>query len=129
MIMGRRTSIFALALAVALAAAPSAALAEETGWLTGYKALTAFRKLERQAMMPVKVQCRDSNKRGLDLWETEYNITVTARPAGLRYYWAVGDAFGPTRIKAEKQGYRQVSLSQYKRQKSGLTIRCAIWHK
>jgi hypothetical protein len=125
--MGWKTGTLATAIAVVLAV--PAARAEETGWLTGYKALMAFRKLERQGLMPVKVQCRDSNKRGLDLWETEYNVTVTARPPGLRYYWAVGDAFGPTRLKAEKQGYRQVSLSQYKRQKSGLTIRCAIWHK
>ena len=109
--------------------APAQTFAEETGWLTGDKALAAFRKLEGQGKMPTRVQCRDSNKRGLDFWETEYNITVAKRPAGLQYYWGVGNFYGSTKLKAEKQGYRQVSLSQYKRKKSGLVVRCAIWHK
>ena len=111
------------------AAAATSAKAEETGWLTGYKALSAFRGLERQGFMPVKVQCRDSYKRGLNLWETEYNITVAKRPADRFYHWAVGDSYGRIKVKAEKEGYRQVSLSQYTRKKSGLTIRCAIWQK
>ena len=120
------TAFFA---ALFLLAVPAASFAEETGWLTGYKALSAFRKLERQGMMPTKVQCRDSNKRALDLWETEYNITVAKRPASKDYYWAVGDAYGRTRLRAEKEGYKQVSLGQYTRKKSGLTVRCAIWHR
>jgi hypothetical protein len=105
------------------------ALAEETGWLTGYAAYRAFTKLERQGFMPVKVTCRDSNKRQLDIGETEYNVTVVKRTAGTRYLWAVGSSYGQYRLKAAKEGYRQVSIDQYTRKKSGLTVRCAIWHK
>ncbi len=112
-----------------LLAAPALGVAEETGWLTGDKALAAFRRLEGQGMMPTRVQCRDSNKRGLSFWETEYNVTVAKRPANMGYYWAVGDSYGRIKAKAEKEGYRQVSLGQYTRKKSGLIVRCAIWHK
>jgi hypothetical protein len=127
MMMARLTTAF-LTAAFAMAA-PICGFAEETGWLTGDKALATFRKLEIQGLMPTRVQCRDSNKRGLDFWETEYDVTMAKRPAGLQYYWAVGNFYGNTKVKAEKLGYRQVSLSQYKRKKSGLVVRCAIWHK
>jgi hypothetical protein len=115
--------------ALLLLSAPAVGFAEETGWLTGDKALAAFRRLEGRDLMPTKVQCRDSNKRGLSFWETEYNVTVAKRPANMGYYWAVGDSYGRVKAKAEKRGYRQVSLGQYTRKKSGLVVRCAIWHQ
>jgi hypothetical protein len=105
------------------------ASAEETGWLTGYVALRTFHNFERQGYMPVKVACRDSNKRHLDVGETEYNITLVKKPAGVRYLWAVGASYGQYRLKAAKEGYRQISIGQYTRKKSGLTVRCAIWQK
>jgi hypothetical protein len=113
----------------ALSAAPAAAFAEETGWLSGYKAYAQHKQLERQGYMPVKMLCRDSHKRQLDMGETEYSISFAKNTAGTRYLWAVGSDYGMYKLKADKGGYRQVSFKQYARKKSGLIIRCAIWHK
>ena len=108
---------------------PAAALAEETGWLTGYKALTKGQSLVRQGLFPVKMACRDSNKRQLDVGETEYNVTFAKNVNGTAFLWAVGSEYGPYKRKAAKEGYRQVSYKSYVRKKSGLTVHCAIWHK
>jgi hypothetical protein len=128
--MGMSSKFTAVAFFVAaLTAVPCAALAEETGWLSGYKAYARYKQLERQGYMPVKMLCRDSYKRQLDVGETEYNISFAKNSAGTEYLWAVGSDYGMYKLKADKGGYRQVSFKQYTRKKSGLIIRCAIWHK
>jgi hypothetical protein len=108
---------------------PTSGFAEETGWLSGYNAYSRGKQLERQGFMPVRMLCRDSNKRQLDVGETEYNVTFAKNTNGTQFLWAVGSEYGPYKLKAEKEGYRQVSFKQYVRKKSGLTVRCAIWHK
>jgi hypothetical protein len=126
--MGRTAVNLAFVFA-ALAVAPLAASAEETGWLSGYKAYAKYKQLERQGYMPVKMLCRDSYKRQLDVGETEYSITFVKNANDTQYLWAVGSDYGKYRLKADKEGYHQVSFKQYTRKKSGLIIRCAIWHK
>jgi hypothetical protein len=108
---------------------PTAGFADDTGWLTGYKALAKGQSLVRQGLMPVKMACRDSNKRQLDVGETEYNISFAKNANDTAFLWAVGSEYGPYKRKAAKEGYRQVSYKSYVRKKSGLTVHCAIWHK
>lgn len=125
--MDRIVSIlFAFAVSVTI---PIAASAAETGWLSGYNAYKRGKELERQGLMPVRMLCRDSNKRQLDVAETEYNVTFAKRAAGVKFLWAVGSEYGPYKLKAAKEGYKQVSYKSYVRKKSGLTVHCAIWHK
>ena len=118
--------LFAFVVSVTI---PTAGYAEETGWLSGYNAYNRGKALERQGFMPVKMLCRDSYKRQLDVAETEYNVTFAKNTAGVKFLWAVGSEYGPYKLKADKEGYQQVSFKQYKRKKSGLVVRCAIWHK
>jgi hypothetical protein len=125
--MVRFTTVYLAAAFLLTAPAPS--FAEETGWLSGFKAYSRYKQLERQGLMPVKMLCRDSNLRQLEVAETEYNITFAKRPQGKQYLWAVGSEYGKYKLQADKEGYRQVSFRQYVRKKSRLTIRCAIWHK
>jgi hypothetical protein len=108
---------------------PTAGNAEETGWLSGYNALSKGRDLVRKGLFPVKMACRDSNKRQLDVGETEYNVTFAKNTNDTAFLWAVGSEYGPYKRKAAKEGYRQVSYKSYVRKKSGLTVHCAIWHK
>jgi hypothetical protein len=112
-----------------LLSVPTAGFAEETGWLSGYKALAKGQTLVRQGLFPVKMACRDSNKRQLDVGETEYNVTFAKNVNGTAFLWAVGSEYGPYKLRAAREGYRQVSYKSYVRKKSGLTVRCAIWHK
>jgi hypothetical protein len=108
---------------------PAPGIAEETGWLSGYKALTKGQAMVRQGLFPVKMACRDSNKRQLDVGETEYNVSFAKNVHNTAFLWAVGSDYGPYKLKAAKGGYRQVSYTSYVRKKSGLTVHCAIWHK
>jgi hypothetical protein len=107
----------------------SSALAESSGWMSGYNAYKVYRKYERDGFMPTSITCRDSKLRQLDVGETEYNVTFAKNTQDLRWYWAVGSDYGPISRKAEKEGFKRVSFGQYKRPKSGLIVRCAIWHK
>jgi hypothetical protein len=106
----------------------SGAVAESSGWMTGYKAIKVYRKYQRDGYVPTGISCRDSKLRQLDVGETEYNVTFAKNTKNLTWYWAVGNSYGPISRKAEKEGYKRVSFNQYTRPKSGLIVRCAIWH-
>lgn len=119
-----------MASAVLILLVAGAAIAQ-TGseWMTGYEAFKTLRAMESKGFMPVSITCRDSNKRGLDVGETEYKVKFVKNSNGVHYYWAVGSEYGRINLKATKEGHRRVSFAQYLRKKSGLTVRCAIWHK
>lgn len=112
---------------LSLFAAP--ACAEDSVWLRGFTAYLTVGKMGKQGFMPTSIACRDSNLKGLDVAETEYKVSYAKRPDGVKFMWAVGSEYGRYRKLAEKEGYRQVGFDQYKRKKSGLVVRCAIWHK
>jgi hypothetical protein len=107
----------------------TSAVAESSGWMSGYNAYKVYRKYQRDGFIPTAITCRDSKLRQLDLGETEYNVTFAKNTKNLRWYWAVGNSYGAISRKAEKEGYKRVSFGQFTRPKSGLIIRCAIWHK
>jgi hypothetical protein len=122
--------ILILAGAISISALGSSAMAENgTDWLTGYTAYKALVAMENKGFMPVSIACRDSNKRGLDVGETEYKVKYAKNSSDIGYLWAVGSDYGQYSVKAKKEGYRRVSFAQYTRKKSGLIVRCAIWHK
>ena len=112
-----------------VASLAGAAHAETTDWMSGYAAYKIYKKSESKGLVPSKIQCRDSLLRQLDVGETEYRVTFTDPPQRVDYLWAVGSDYGKQALKAKKEGYHQVSFNKYARKKSGLVVRCAIWHK
>ncbi len=126
--MRKRTLGLVSAMLISLVTGPAIA---ETGteWMTGYDAFKTLQSMESKGLMPVSITCRDSNKRGLDVGETEYKVKFVKNSNDVHYYWAVGSEYGRMNLQATKEGHRRVSFAQYVRMKSGLTVRCAIWHK
>lgn len=124
-----RTSFFAAVSALLSIASFPATAASDPGWMTGYSAYKALVTMENKGYMPVSIKCRDSNKRGLDVGETEYKVGYARRTNNIPYFWAVGSDYGMFDRKAKTEGYTKISFDQYKREKSGLVIRCAIWQK
>jgi hypothetical protein len=126
--MRKRTMALASAVLISMVSS-SAAGGNGSDWMSGYTAYKALVSMESKGFMPTSIACRDSNKRGLDVGETEYKVQYAKNSSNIRYLWAVGSDYGPYNLKAKKEGYRQVSVDQYARKKSGLIVRCAIWHQ
>jgi len=115
--------------ALLLGMASTAAHAETTEWMRGFKAYYAWAKQERRNITLVAVECRDTGKRGLNVADFEYRITFEARDPQTPYYWAVGSNFGKVDREARQKGYELVSYSAFRRKNSGLLVRCGVWHR
>lgn len=115
--------------ALFLAFAATSVHAETSDWMSGYQASRAWSKLKRQGHIPMAIECRDTGRRGLHVGELEYRITTAKLGDRLHWMWAVGSDFGKYENKARKKGYTRVSYSAFRRKKSGLLIRCGVWHK
>ncbi|WP_223475106.1 hypothetical protein [Oricola indica] len=113
---------------ICLLLAGSVAQAETTGWLSGTDAYRTWKNAKGPDMTLMAIQCRDSGKKTLKIRDLEFRLTMKTGGQRYRYLWAVGSDFKPTQRKALKEGYRQVSLSSFRR-KSGLLVQCGVWHK
>lgn len=100
-----------------------------TGWLEGRKALASAKKFAREKYVPTAIHCRDSRTVGLDVRKSEYKIDFSNRKAEYKYHWAIGTSYAPVKLKVEKQGYKLVSMDQFRRKSTGLRIRCGLWIK
>lgn len=105
----------------------SMAHAETTEWFSG-KDRRVIEKLLRDKLL-MKIQCRDTHRIGLNVADFEYRAIYTDNPKKIKIRWAIGNHYGPYRVKSERDGYKLVSYESFRRKKSGLKIHCAVWHK
>jgi hypothetical protein len=115
--------------ALLLSLATTSLNAETSDWVSGYEAVKTWKKLKRQGHTPMAIECRDTGRKGLNIGDLEYRITTEKLDKKVHWMWAVGSDFGKFQHKAEKNGYTRVSYSAFRRVKSGLLVRCGVWHK
>ena len=101
----------------------------DDGWISGQKAYNEFRLKLQQGWLPTKIECRDSKKADFSELNAEFRVTYLRTDENIRYYWGVGSSFGQSKKRAEKEGFKLVSQSSFTRSKSGLVVRCGIWHQ
>ncbi|WP_394688188.1 hypothetical protein [Hoeflea sp.] len=105
----------------------SAAYAEQTEWFEGRQQYAVEKRLKGKLLN--RIECRDTGRLGLDVADFEYRVSYSDNPDGIKYFWAIGSAFGPQRERAKRQGYEMVSYENFLRKQSGLKVHCAVWHK
>ena len=103
------------------------AFAEDSGWVSGYKAFNQFLLKRNGNFFPTKIECRDSKKTDYTEGNAEYRVTYIETDNPKFYRWGVGSGFGEAKAMAEKEGLKLISSGQFTRAKSGLTVRCGIW--
>lgn len=108
--------------------------AETTGWFVGSEGVKVRKILSapfitKNNIVIQKVECRDTGKIDYDLSDFEYRVTYSENKKGVEQIWALGAAYGPYRLEAERDGFKLVSYSSFVRKKSGIRFHCAIWHK
>ena len=121
-----RNSLLSVFVALMVVSMPTLADAATTEWFKGKDKSKVISLLKGKLLLAI--ECRDGQKIGLNLNKDEFRLTYADNPTKKRYLWAVGSAFGPYKARAKRENYKLVNLSQYTR-KSGLKIRCAVWHK
>jgi hypothetical protein len=118
----------ALAFSVLLCTSP-ALHAEDTGWIMGSKLWYINEQWEKAHVVPVKIECKDSGKKGAGLDSAFVRVTVEPNTKGFGWYWyGTIDLKGAIREMATK-GYRLASSQTFVRQPSGAKLSCAIFHK
>lgn len=105
----------------------SVAFAETTEWFVGRDQYKIEKRLKGK--VPHRIECRDTNRAGLNVADFEYRVSYSDNPNEIKYFWAIGSAFGPQRERAKREGYDMVSYESFRRKKSGLKVHCAVWQK
>ncbi|MGJ8571208.1 MAG: hypothetical protein ACSHXI_10985 [Hoeflea sp.] len=105
----------------------SVAHAETTEWFSGKEQRTVQKRLRDKLLM--RIECRDTNRVGLDVSEFEYRVTYTDNPEKIKVRWVVGNLYGPFREQSKRDGSKLISYDSFRRKKSGLKVHCAVWHK
>lgn len=119
----------AILLAIAaLTAMMSAANAETTDWLKGREAVQTIKSKYRTGLVLTKMECKDTNRIGLDVGAFDYRLTFTKTEDAPPILWAVGSEYGRGEAQAKRDGYKSVSFDQFTRARSGLRVRCGVWH-
>ena len=124
-----KTHALLLTAALTIAVFPvTSAEARQTGWINGFEWFRIAKTLSAKGEMPVSVKCKDSGSKGLTYKSGVANVRIEKNPNHIKWYWAFGNRVAAVKPKLEKQGYKLVSYSAYRRS-SGLKVPCAIWHK
>ena len=105
----------------------SLAHAETTEWFSGKDRRTVEKRLWDKLLM--RIECRDTNRVGLNVTDFEYRVTYTDNPKKIKIRWAVGSLYGPFRERSKRDGSKLISYDSFRRKKSGLKVHCAVWHK
>jgi hypothetical protein len=103
------------------------ALADDSGWVSGYKAFNQFLIKRNKNFFPTKIECRDSKKADYTEGNAEYRVTYIETDNVKFYRWGVGGGFGEAKAIAAREGLKLISSDQFTRAKSGLVVRCGIW--
>jgi hypothetical protein len=56
------------------------------------------------------------------------NMEFAPNPGKKAWRWVWGDRYGQTKRSLESKGWKQVSGSSFVRSKTGLSVRCGIFH-
>lgn len=123
----RKIFVLLISAAAFLAGPAGPAFAKKSEWFTGSERRAAYKEVGQNLL--TAIECRDSGRKALDLDEVQFRVSYGPNPEKVRFLWAVGTHYGPTRKKAEKRGYKLVSYNSFVRAKSGLRFHCAVWHK
>jgi hypothetical protein len=103
------------------------AFADDSGWVSGYKAFNQFLMKRNRNFFPTKIECRDSKKADYTEGNAEYRVTYIETDQARFYRWGVGGGFGEAKAIAAREGLKLISSDQFTRAKSGLVVRCGIW--
>lgn len=120
-------TVFFLVLAGLFIGTGSVARAETTEWFSGKDQRVVQKRLHDKLLM--RIECRDTNRVGLNVTDFEYRVTYTDNPEKIRVRWAVGSLYGPFREQSKRDGSKLISYDSFRRKKSGLLVHCAVWHK
>lgn len=105
----------------------SSAYADNSGWVSGYKAFNQYLMKRNKNFFPTKIECRDSKKADYTEGNAEYRVTYVETESPRYYAWGVGGSFGEVKVMAAKYDLKLISSDQFTRAKSGLIVRCGIW--
>jgi hypothetical protein len=117
-------SIFAFAFCFLV----SGAHATTTDWLTGIEIQKLARKGEFRGKKVDAIKCKDGGKIGLNVRTGFFKVTYSDNPTKKKFHWSIGNTYGKSVVMAKKKNMVLVSHDQYVR-KSGLVIRCGVWHE
>ncbi len=118
--------IATLGLLIGLAAP---ALAASSGWIDANELERFSHKMASDDQIPTAIKCKDAAKvKGMDRRNTLVNVTYRGNQERTRWRWAWGNRVGQTDKRLTRDGFKRVSMDSYRRP-SGLTVRCAIWHR
>ena len=106
----------------------SAANAASTGWINAKQASREYRQFKIKKMIPTSINCKAGNKIGQSRQNTMLRMEYEPKSQNMKWALAWGDHVTPYSRKYLKKGFRLVSSGSFTR-KSGLRIKCAIWHK
>jgi hypothetical protein len=112
-----------------LLVAPVSAYAEDTGWIKGSDWWFKSGELNRRHMLLTKIECKDSNLRGLGLDAAMVRVFYEPNVKGLRWWWVGATNLTVTKKEFEEKGYHLVSNESYVRAKTGVRIYCLLFHK
>lgn len=85
----------------------SSAAATTSEWFYGKDRAAAIKAVGKGLL--TKIECRDTGRKGLDVADFQYRITYVDNPDEIKILWAIGNAYGPYRERAKREGYKQVS--------------------
>lgn len=103
--------------------------ADDTGWINGSDWWAKSGELNRRRMLLTKIECKDSNLRGLGLEAAMVRVFYEPNVKGLRWWWVGATNLTATRKEYEGKGYHLVSSESYVRAKTGLRVYCLLFHK
>lgn len=106
----------------------SEAHARSTGWVDGYEWVRIARTLSKNNEMPVSIVCKDTGTTDLTWKSGIAKVEIQKNPKNIKWHWAFGDSVGIVKPRVERDGFKLVSYSEFRRA-SGLKVACAIWHK
>ena len=112
--------------ALALTSTPGEA--RETEWLKHAEWERKARALRAVGEMPVSVQCKGREKVWSRVPVGLVKLRIADNSDERDWQWVIGPDYGLKKRQLESSGYTLVSSDQYRR-RSGLLVRCGIWHR
>jgi hypothetical protein len=115
-------------IALLMCVAVNSARAESTGWITPNELEKVSKEMRSKGMMPVKVACRGDSSSSNVRDSMQINMEWQPNREKRHWHWIWGDQFGRLKHDLEKKGWKLASSSGFTRPKTGLAVRCGIFH-
>lgn len=85
--------------------------------------------MENDKLMPTKMECRGDSRSSSVRESMEVRVTYIPNPSNKRWRWGWGANFVAIKNFWGKHGWSLVSASLFTRPKTGLLVRCGVFHK